>query len=126
MKGSANASENASIVTIGSQNCPWVDFISTDPTMGPVQEKDTNTSVRATKNAPIRPPDSLFASDLFTSLLGITISNAPKKDAANSMKMMKNRMLGIQWVARKLNMSAVTASPPVIRLMRISTAIGRV
>ena len=66
------------------------------------------------KNTPTRPPLSLFASVLFTIQLGIVISNAPKKLAANTIKMIKKMMFGIQCVANQLKMSAVTASPPKI------------
>ena len=87
-------------------------MIRTELIIGPVQENDTNTKVRAIKNTPTKPPLSLFASVLFTIQLGIVISNAPKKLAANTIKMMKNRIFGIQCVASQLKMSAVTASPP--------------
>ena len=82
------------------------------PTIGPVHENETSTSVRAIKNTPIRPPLSDLESDLFTNQLGMVISNAPKNDAANTMKIMKNITFGSQCVANQLNMSAVTASPP--------------
>ncbi len=56
VKGSAKATAKAPIVTIGDQNSPEVDFISTVPTIGPVHENDTRTSVSAMKNIPRRPP----------------------------------------------------------------------
>ena len=80
--------------------------------MGPVQENDTSTSVRAMKNTPARPALSDFLSDEFTSFDGSVISNAPKKDAAKSMNTTKKMMFGSQWVASQLNMSAVTVDPP--------------
>ena len=52
VNGRANASEKASMVTIGAQNSPWVDLIRTVPTIGPVQLKLTRTRVRARKNTP--------------------------------------------------------------------------
>ena len=112
VKGNANATENASIVTIGVQNSPCVDFMSTEPTIGPVHENDTRTSVNAIKKIPARPPLSEFLSLLFTSEDGRVISNAPKKDAAKTMNTMKKMMFGSQCVASQLNMSAVTVSPP--------------
>jgi len=63
---------------------------------------------------------------LFTSQLGIVISNAPKNDAAKIMKTRKKITFGIQCVASQLKISAVTVSPPTIRVIRIITAIGRV
>ena len=85
MKGSAKAIEKASIVRIGDQNSPAVDLISTEPTIGPVHENDTNTSVRARKKIPPRPFESAFESLLLTSHEGIVISNAPKNEAAKTM-----------------------------------------
>ena len=126
VNGSANATENASIVTIGVQNSPSVDLMSTVPTIGPVQENETSTSVRAMKKIPIRPPLSECLSDLLTSEVGRTISNAPKNEAANTMNTMKNMMFGIQCVASQLNMSAVTASPPTILVISIIREIGTV
>ena len=78
------------------------------------------------KNVPRSPPLSAPLSLLFTSLDGSTISNAPKNDAAKSMNTMKNTMFGSQWVANQLNMSAVTASPPTILVIRIIREIGTV
>ena len=57
---------------------------------------------------------------------GSTISKAPKKEAAKTMNTRKKMMFGSQCVASQLNMSAVTASPPIRRVTRISTAIGTV
>ena len=72
------------------------------PTIGPVQENDTNTKVKAIKKAPISPPLSSFETDLLTIQLGIVISNIPKKDAANTIKIKKKNTLGIQCVLKKL------------------------
>ena len=85
VKGSANATENASIVTIGSQNSPCVDLINTVPTIGPVHENDTSTRVRAMKNTPARPFLSDPLSLLFTIDCGRVISNAPKNEAAKML-----------------------------------------
>ena len=126
VKGRANATENASMVTIGAQNSPDVERMSTEPTIGPVHENDTSTSVSAMKKMPARPPFSEFLSLLLTSDDGSTISNAPKKDAANTMNTMKNIRLGSQWVASQLNMSAVTASPPTSLVINMIRLIGTV
>ena len=109
MNGNAKAVENASIVTTGCHTIPEVEFIRTVPTIGPVQENETSTSVRAMKKVPASPPRSALRSVSFTMRLGRVISNAPKNDAANIMNTTKNSMLGIQCVAIQLKMSAVTA-----------------
>ena len=96
VNGRAKATENASMVTIGVQNSPCVDLIRTVPTIGPVQENDTSTSVRAMKNMPPRPFAFDFESVLFDRLLGSSISNAPKNDAAKTMNTAKNSRLGNQ------------------------------
>ena len=126
MKGTANASKNASMVIIGDQNSPSVDLISTVPTIGHVQENDTSTSVSAMKNTPNRPPLSAPLSLLFTNDDGSTISNAPKNDAAKTINTMKNSKFGNQCVASQLKMSAVTASPQASQVINMITEIGTV
>ncbi len=111
---------------MGAQNVPDVAPISAEPTMGPVQEKETSTSVSAIKNTPNNPPRSARRSLLLTMLLGNVISNAPKNDAAKNMKMPKNSRLGNQWVAIQLKISAVTVSPPNKRVSKMITAMGNV
>ncbi len=105
---------------------PDMELIRTLPTMGPVQEKETSTRVSAMKKMPPRPPLSDLVSVLFTSLLGIVMSNAPKNEAANIMNTMKKMIFGSQCVASQLNMSAVTASPPSQRVIMMSAAMGSV
>ena len=79
VNGRANATENASIVTIGLQNSPEVDLMSTEPTIGPVQENDTSTSVRAMKKMPAKPFESALASVLFTIHEGIVDLESPEE-----------------------------------------------
>ena len=124
--GRAKAMEKASMVTMGVQNSPWVLLMSTVPTMGPVQLKLTSTSVRARKNTPRRPPLLLFASALVVQLDGRVISKAPKKEAANTMKMTKNRMFGSQWVASQLKISAVIPAPPSSQVRPMMMQMGTV
>ena len=126
VKGRANATEKASIVTIGVQNSPWVDLMRTEPTIGPVQENDTRTRVRAMKKMPASPPLSELRSLLLTNDEGSVISNAPKNEAANTMNTMKKMMFGSQWVASQLNMSAVTVSPPKSHVRPMMMEIGNV
>ena len=126
VKGSANATLNASIVTIGAQNSPCVLFTSTEPTIGPVQLKLTSTSVRARKKIPPSPLRSLFLSALLVHFEGSVISNAPKKLAANTMNIRKNMIFGSQCVESQLNMSAVTPLPPSSQVSPMITHIGTV
>ena len=124
--GRAKAMEKASMVTMGVQNSPWVLLIRTVPTMGPVQLKLTSTRVSARKNTPRRPPLSLLESALVVHFEGKVISNAPKNDAANTMKITKKMMLGSQWVDSQLKMSAVTVSPPSIHVRPMIMLMGTV
>ena len=114
------------MVRIGVQNSPEVDLMSTDPTMGLVQENETSTSVRARKKMPPMPFGVGFRVALLTSREGMVISKALKNEAAKTMKTRKKRMFGSQCVASQLKMSAVTASPPTMRVMRMMAAMGTV
>ena len=115
------------MVAMGTQNSPPpVDLISTELTMGPVHEKETSTSVSARKKMPDSPLRSALRSLSLTSRLGSVSSNAPKNEAAKSMKTAKKSRLGSQCVASQLKMSAVTAPPPMRRVARISPATGSV
>lgn len=58
VNGIANASPKANIPTIGFKNSPPADDTSKLPAIGPVQEKETSTSVKAMKNTPKNPPFS--------------------------------------------------------------------
>jgi len=78
------------------------------------------------KKMPARPFESALLSVLLTIHEGMVISNAPKNDAANTMNTRKKRILGSQCVASQLKMSAVTASPPTMRVMTMIAAIGSV
>ena len=111
---------------IGVQNSPEVDLISTVPTIGPVQANETSTKVNAMKNTPARPFLSELASDLLTKLLGSTISNAPKNEAAKIMNTRKKMIFGIQCVDSQLKISPVTLSPPKIHVTMMIIAIGKV
>ena len=78
------------------------------------------------KNTPARPFLSAPLSLLFTRDCGIEISNAPKNDAANIMNITKKMIFGSQCVDSQLNMSAVTASPPISLVRMMMTEIGTV
>ena len=100
MKGKANPIANPNMDTKKINELLLPDAISTNaaPNIGPVQEKETKTVVKAMKNAPKNPPFSLSLSDLLTHLLGIVISNKPKNERAKTIKIIKNKTLGIQCV----------------------------
>src|SRR5690606_34293673 len=66
-KGMAKAKEKANIPKIGWIISPPAEAISIEPTIGPVQEKDTSTKVKAIKKIPVRPPLSPLASILLIS-----------------------------------------------------------
>ena len=75
------------------------------------------------------PPSPLpldLASLLLARLDGSSISNAPKNEAAKTMNTMKKIRFGSQWVASQLNMSAVTALPPISHVRPIMTLMGTV
>ena len=114
------------MVIMGAQNSPAVLLMRTVPTMGPVQEKDTSTRVRARKKMPPRLPLPALESLPFTHLEGRVISKSPKKLAANTMNTAKNTRFGSQWVESQLKMSAVTASPPIARVSIIIMEMGTV
>src|SRR5690606_6642647 len=70
------------------------------PTMGPVQENETITSVRAIKKMPPRLPKPALESVLLIHDEGSVISKAPKKEIPNMANMAKNTRLAIQFVDR--------------------------
>ncbi len=70
------------------------------------------------KNIPINPPLSAFASALFTHDDGILISNAPKNEKANRMKMAKK----IKFKVALVEISYTVAALPVNKLTSTPTA----
>ena len=96
VKGKAKAKEKASIPKIGLINAPPAELIKIDPTIGPVQEKETRTSVKAIKNTPNIPPLSARSSILFTKPEGRVISNRPKNAKAKKIKTAKKKTFGSQ------------------------------
>ncbi len=99
VNGIANAREKENMPKIGLINSPPAEEIKMEPTIGPVQENETKTKVKAIKKIPIKPPFSALASTLFTKEEGKVISNKPKKAKAKTMKIPKKKRLGSQWVA---------------------------
>jgi hypothetical protein len=94
--------------------------------IGPVQENDTNTNVRAMKNMPIKLVESDRASDLFIQDAGRFISKAPKNDMPNTRKRTKNTKFAIQLVARLFSAAGpnanVTKKPKKVKMMTMDAA----
>ncbi len=119
VKGMAKARANPNIPRTGSRASPPAASTSRAPTMGPVQEKETSTVVRARKKAPPIPPRSARLSALFTHLEGRTSSYMPKKAKAKKTNSAKKITLGIQWV-----LSALAAlGPTLVRLTMTPRAV---
>src|SRR5690606_14400760 len=116
--GMAKAMEKPSMPMAGPRRSP-LEAASTNrvPMMGPVQEKDTKARLKAIKNRPTKPPLSDLASILLTKELGKVSSKAPKKEAANTTNMRKNRKLKTPLVDR-----AFSASDPKTMVISIPNA----
>src|SRR5690606_1783121 len=91
VNGKASASPKPPIPMVNCQAPPLVDKdpASSEPKIGPVQENDTNASVRAMKKIPASPPRLDLLSALLASELGMVISKSPKKERANTTNMAK-------------------------------------
>ena len=94
--------------------------------MGPVQENDTTTSVKAIKKMPRKLVVLAFASLLFVQLDGSVISNAPRNEKPNTKKSAKNTRLAIQFVARLFKAAGpkirVTKKPSNVKITTIDAA----
>ena len=101
VNGMAKAKEKPSIPMIGFKKAPCEAAIKMEPANGPVQEKETNTKVKAIKKTPMNPPLSDLASTVFTKFEGKTISNAPRNEIPNRINIVKKIILGIQCVLKK-------------------------
>src|SRR5690606_23469281 len=107
VNGIANANAKPNIPIEGPKSSPIVAACTSKvPIIGPVQEKDTTANVAAMKNRPIKPPLSALLSNLLASEVGRVISNAPKKENANTTKRTKKAKLKIPLVDRLLSASA--------------------
>ena len=92
--------------------------------IGPVQEKETNERVNAIKNILSKPVvASALLSTALLHLEGNVISNAPKKEAANTTSIKQNKMLKIAFVDNAFNALApkisVIANPKVTYITTI-------
>ena len=89
--GKANATAKPNIPTAGANRLFPAASTSKVPMIGPVQEKETITSVKAMNNMLKNPPvERALLSSLVDQLSGSVISNKPKKESANSTKIIKN------------------------------------
>ena len=116
VNGMASARAKPNIPTAGpSKDPPEAALTSSDPIIGPVQEKLTKLKVKAMKKIPTIPPLLEASSALFTQLEGNVISKAPKKLAAKTTNRAKNARLNHGLVAILFKLSApkssVTKSP---------------
>ena len=94
--------------------------------IGPVQEKETSTSVNAIKNIPRKLLVPAFESDLFVHDDGKEISKAPKNENPNTRNNAKKIKLAIQLVARLFNAagpnSNVIENPSKVKIVTIEIA----
>src|SRR5512139_310283 len=96
VNGSANAIPKPNMPIVGRRTSPEAASTRRAPTMGPVHENETRTVVSPRKKAARAPPLSTFESVELTHLAGMTISKAPKNDAAKTRNNVKNNRFGIQ------------------------------
>ncbi len=89
------------------------------PIIGPVQENDTNTKVKA-MNRIFRKPaaESAFASNLVDQEAGSVISKAPKKEMANTTNSAKNSRLNTALVDMLLR--ALAPKITVIKIPKLT------
>ena len=113
VKGNAKAIEKNNIPKIGFICKPLADCTKMLPIKGPVQEKETNTNVKAIKNTPRYPPCSDFLSIDVIRLEGIVNSKNPIKEIPNRTKRTKNRIFGIHAVANSLAVCGPTKTESI-------------
>src|SRR6056297_632268 len=121
VKGIPKPKAKPNIPTVGSATLPPTALTSKAPTIGPVQENETITRVRAMKNDARKPPLSTCLSALLANPEGRTISKSPKKEAANVRKSRKNNELGSQWVPRVV----VKSAPALVSETMMPTLVYR-
>ena len=105
VNGKASAMANPSIPIAGATTLPVVDTCtSKKPIIGPVQEKETNESVKAIRKILSNPVvDSALLSTAFPHFDGSLISNAPKNEAAKITNIRKKRILKTALVDNAFN-----------------------
>ena len=117
VNGKARAKANANMPTAGANQLPVVVVCTSSmPMIGPVQENDTNTNVKAIRKMLTRPlVCDAFVSTLFAQLSGNLISNHPKKLQAKTTSNRNRNTLNTALVESAFKVSepkiAVTKRP---------------
>ena len=114
--GRARAMAKPSIPTAGASKDLPAASTSSVPMMGPVQENETMTSVKAMSNMLRKPPvERALLSSAVDHESGSVISNRPKNDKAKTTSSRKKKIFTIALVLRSLSAeapkSSVTKSP---------------
>ena len=113
-------SENPNITTSGSKNSPPNASTIIVPTIGPVHEKETSTSVRAIKKIPKSPPPSAFLFILLRNLLGILISKYPKNEIAKIKNIIAKIIFAVALVANSFANEALAIAdnktPTIVKI----------
>ena len=107
VNGRAKAKAKANIPMAGANQFPVVVVCTSSmPIIGPVQEKDTSTSVKAIRKMLTRPlVCDAFVSTLFAQLSGNLISNHPKKLQAKTISNRNKNTLNIALVESEFSVS---------------------
>src|SRR5579872_495491 len=110
-KGNPSARPNPAIATVNWMPPPFWSSAPTRrlPRIGPVQEKETITSVSAIKNIPPRLPRPERESILVDSPLGRVSSKRPKKESAKARKIAANKRFNHTFVEMLLRILALFA-----------------
>src|SRR4029078_7465621 len=91
-KGNPSATPNPASPNVKGHTPPLNDPTSREPSIGPVQEKETRASVSDIKNIPPRLATLLFPSAILVMEPGSVISKNPKKDSAKMINTTKNKI----------------------------------
>ena len=106
-KGNASATAKPNIPSVGAKSDLPAASTSKVPMIGPVQEKETMTSVNAMSRILRNPPVfRALLSNAVDQLSGNVISKSPKKDSAKTTSNRKKKMFTIALVLRSLSADA--------------------
>ena len=105
--GIANAMAKPNIPIVGASKLRPAASTSKVPMIGPVQEKETMTSVNAMSNILTKPPvERALLSKAVDQLSGKVISKRPKNDNAKTTSKRKKKIFTIALVLRSFNAEA--------------------
>ena len=99
VKGNPIPIPKPSIATVIGTGPSLIDPAKTEPSKGPVQEKETRANTTAINMIPKKPPISAALSALLVQLLGSPISKYPKNEMAKTIKIMKNAIFKVELAA---------------------------